>query len=374
MARRLSSPVFVGRTKELDALLSTADSAASGRASITLVGGEAGVGKTRFVGELAARLRERDWLVLEGGSVALGDDSLPFGPIVEALRALVREVDSERIATAAGASLPELARLVPELSGVVGSAADRRAPGGVAPGPHLRRRAPVARPVERGDADPPRRRGPPLGGPVDPGPARVPRPQRPPGAAAGRGHVPDRRAAPASSAHGLAGRGRPAATGRAVRPGTVPARRPRRAARPADRGRQRAVRADPDRFGRPAVRRQRLLRRGACGQHRRDRWLGRPAARDAPGRAPGPARQPLGRRRPSRGDRRRRRARGRPRRAGRRVRAGRACPRRGAARSGRRPAPARRPGCVRRPLPLPPRARPGGRVRPAAAVGTPPPP
>ena len=122
MARRLSSPVFVGRTKELDALLSTADSAASGRASITLVGGEAGVGKTRFVGELAARLRERDWLVLEGGSVALGDDSLPFGPIVEALRVLVREVDSERIATAAGASLPELARLVPELSGVVGSA------------------------------------------------------------------------------------------------------------------------------------------------------------------------------------------------------------------------------------------------------------
>ena len=98
MARRLSSPVFVGRTEELDALLSTADSAASGRASITLVGGEAGVGKTRFVGELAARLRERDWLVLEGGSVALGDDSLPFGPIVEALRALVREVDSGRIA------------------------------------------------------------------------------------------------------------------------------------------------------------------------------------------------------------------------------------------------------------------------------------
>ena len=32
------------------------------------------------------------------------------------------------------------------------------------------------------------------------------------------------------------------------------------------------------------------------------------------------------------------------------------------------------PGRVRRPLPLPPRAGPGGRVRPAAAVGTPPPP
>ena len=60
------------------------------------------------------------WLVLEGGTVALGDDGLPFGPIVEALRVLVRDVDADRIAAAAGPSLPELARLVPELSTVAG--------------------------------------------------------------------------------------------------------------------------------------------------------------------------------------------------------------------------------------------------------------
>ncbi len=116
MVRRLSSSVFVGRSDELRTLLSTAGAAASGETWFALVGGEAGVGKTRLVSEIAARLRERDWLVLEGGSVALGDEGLPFGPIVEALRALVREVDSDRIAAAAGPSLPELARLVPELS------------------------------------------------------------------------------------------------------------------------------------------------------------------------------------------------------------------------------------------------------------------
>ncbi len=119
MARRLSSPVFVGRSNELKALLAAADAAASGRASLVLVGGEAGVGKSRLVAEFSARLRERGWLVLQGGSVALGDDSLPFGPIIEALRALVHEVDADRIVAAAGPSLPELARLVPELSGMV---------------------------------------------------------------------------------------------------------------------------------------------------------------------------------------------------------------------------------------------------------------
>ncbi|HEV8403171.1 MAG TPA: AAA family ATPase [Candidatus Limnocylindrales bacterium] len=123
MARRLSSPVFVGRRDELQTLVEAADVAASGGAALVLVGGEAGVGKTRLVAEAAAGLRDRDWLVLEGGTVALGDDGLPFGPIVQALRALVRDVDPDRIALAAGPTLPELARLVPELSMVVGDGA-----------------------------------------------------------------------------------------------------------------------------------------------------------------------------------------------------------------------------------------------------------
>jgi DNA-binding CsgD family transcriptional regulator/tetratricopeptide (TPR) repeat protein len=120
MARRLSSPVFVGRVNELHTLFAAADAAASGETALVLVGGEAGVGKSRLTAEVAGGLRGRGWLVLEGGTVALGDDGLPFGPIVEALRALVRDVDAERIAAAAGPNLPELARLVPELSGVGG--------------------------------------------------------------------------------------------------------------------------------------------------------------------------------------------------------------------------------------------------------------
>ena len=96
-----------------------ADAAASGYPSFAIVGGEAGVGKSRLIAEIAGRLRSQGWLVVEGGSVALGDDSLPFGPIVEALRDLAHAVDPKEIAAAAGPSLAELAHLVPELSGVI---------------------------------------------------------------------------------------------------------------------------------------------------------------------------------------------------------------------------------------------------------------
>ncbi|MFL5676548.1 MAG: AAA family ATPase [Chloroflexota bacterium] len=115
MPRRLSSPVFVGRSDEFATLVAAARAAQDSNPSIVLVGGEAGVGKSRLVAEAAARFREDGWLVLEGGSVALGDDALPFGPIVEVLRALARDVDPDTIAAAAGPTLPVLARLVPEL-------------------------------------------------------------------------------------------------------------------------------------------------------------------------------------------------------------------------------------------------------------------
>ena len=99
--------------------MSAADAAVAGQPSLVVVGGEAGVGKSRLIAEMGGRLHARGWLILEGGSVAFGDDGLRFGPIVEALRALARDVDRDQIAAAAGSSLPELAQLVPELSGEI---------------------------------------------------------------------------------------------------------------------------------------------------------------------------------------------------------------------------------------------------------------
>ncbi|HET7516520.1 MAG TPA: AAA family ATPase, partial [Actinomycetes bacterium] len=67
-----------------------------------MVGGDAGVGKTRLLAEFTGTL---DAVVLRGGCLPLGATGLPFSPIVEVLRALADD-----------GLPPVLARLVPGLS------------------------------------------------------------------------------------------------------------------------------------------------------------------------------------------------------------------------------------------------------------------
>jgi DNA-binding CsgD family transcriptional regulator/tetratricopeptide (TPR) repeat protein len=122
VATRVSSPVFIGRARELEILGEAVVRATEGVASIVLIGGDAGIGKTRLVTETADLARAQGALVLEGGCVELGDSGgLPFAPIVEALRRLLDmtmddpggqfgSLDSIRSPATA-----ELGRLLPEL-------------------------------------------------------------------------------------------------------------------------------------------------------------------------------------------------------------------------------------------------------------------
>ncbi len=122
---RSVSPVFVGRTGELDTLndaLARAGggdtpgaSAAGGEPQALLLGGEAGVGKTRLVEEFARAAGRRGAVVALGGCVEIGADGLPFAPFSTALRALRRHLPEELAAAAAGQE-EELARLLPELA------------------------------------------------------------------------------------------------------------------------------------------------------------------------------------------------------------------------------------------------------------------
>lgn len=80
-----------------------------------LLGGEAGVGKTRLVEEFALAARREGAVVALGGCVEIGADGLPFAPFSTALRALRRLLPEEFVAAAAGQET-ELARLLPELS------------------------------------------------------------------------------------------------------------------------------------------------------------------------------------------------------------------------------------------------------------------
>ncbi|MET9383936.1 AAA family ATPase [Streptomyces sp. NPDC002928] len=111
---RSVSPVFVGRAEELGALDDALARAAAGEPQALLIGGEAGVGKTRLVEEFATAACRRGAVVALGGCVEIGADGLPFAPFSTALRALRRELPDELAAAAAGQE-EELARLLPEL-------------------------------------------------------------------------------------------------------------------------------------------------------------------------------------------------------------------------------------------------------------------
>ncbi|MFD7320193.1 AAA family ATPase [Streptomyces sp. NPDC059875] len=116
---RSVSPVFVGRAGELTALADALARAGEGEPQALLVGGEAGVGKTRLIEEFVAVACERGAYVAVGGCVEVGADGLPFAPFSTALRSLSRRLPDELAAAAAGQE-GELARLLPEL-GDVGS-------------------------------------------------------------------------------------------------------------------------------------------------------------------------------------------------------------------------------------------------------------
>ncbi len=111
---RSVSPVFVGRADELDTLNEALSRAAAGEPQALLIGGEAGVGKTRLVEEFATAACRRGAVVALGGCVEIGADGLPFAPFSTALRALRRALPDELAACAAGQE-EELARLLPEL-------------------------------------------------------------------------------------------------------------------------------------------------------------------------------------------------------------------------------------------------------------------
>ena len=115
MAIRVSSPILIGRTEELIHLNASLQLAIRGRSTTTLIAGEAGVGKTRLVSELATLARATGSLVLIGGCIVLGDGPLPFAPVTEAIRGLIRQTEPDELASVIGPSGSELARLVPDL-------------------------------------------------------------------------------------------------------------------------------------------------------------------------------------------------------------------------------------------------------------------
>jgi len=115
MSGRLVSPIVVGRAAELATIADGLGAAREGTATTILLAGEAGVGKSRLVAEAMRLANEQGMQVMRGACVNIGSAGVPYGPIVEALRELQRELPPEEMAELVGAGALDLARLVPSI-------------------------------------------------------------------------------------------------------------------------------------------------------------------------------------------------------------------------------------------------------------------
>jgi DNA-binding SARP family transcriptional activator len=107
--------------------------AVMGGAAVVAVAGEAGIGKTRLVAELAAHAHGAGFVVLRGRAQRAA--AMPFEPLVEALRGYLAHGTAivDELLPAFAPELAELARLVPALRGPAVEAPDVDGP------PHTQR-------------------------------------------------------------------------------------------------------------------------------------------------------------------------------------------------------------------------------------------
>jgi len=116
MAGGFSPGAFIGRAAELGRLEVALDRAEQGQPQLVLVAGDAGVGKTRLLVELADRARQRGAQVLVGGCLEVGDVGLPYVPVITALRSAIRDDERDQLLGSAAKGLPGLGRLLPEFA------------------------------------------------------------------------------------------------------------------------------------------------------------------------------------------------------------------------------------------------------------------
>ena len=165
MAGTLSSPLSSAGLAELAALDAALRRAEGGTPAIVLIGGDAGLGKTRLVDRVRRRPRgESGARVLIGGCLDLGGEGLPYGPFLEALRALGRELPPDDLRELLGDVGPELVAVAPGFARFLDARDEgtaprrrrcrppRRRPAARRPGPAVRadprpRRPPEQRPA-----------------------------------------------------------------------------------------------------------------------------------------------------------------------------------------------------------------------------------
>lgn len=123
----LSCPSSVGREDSLLSLLERLDRAATGEGKVLLLGGDAGVGKSRLVRELKNEANSRQVRIIEGRCSST-ESSVPYAPLMDALRFRIAKGEGEEVARMLGPLRSVLAPLFPQLDGAsdTGEPSERR--------------------------------------------------------------------------------------------------------------------------------------------------------------------------------------------------------------------------------------------------------
>jgi DNA-binding CsgD family transcriptional regulator/tetratricopeptide (TPR) repeat protein len=113
---RLDRGRLIGRGAEEARLDAALEAAVAARGTTVIVGGEAGIGKSRLIRRVMDIARERGATVLGGACLPAGSGAIPYAPFVEAVRGLTRSVEPARLAALLGPARNEVARLLPEVA------------------------------------------------------------------------------------------------------------------------------------------------------------------------------------------------------------------------------------------------------------------
>ncbi len=115
-ATRPADNPLVGRATEWETLLRSYE-AVGERGHVTVLEGEAGIGKTRLAEEFVAHVSSGGATVVAARCYT-GEKNLAYGPFVEGLSAAIGREDIRRLEGLSASSLAEIARLLPELVGL----------------------------------------------------------------------------------------------------------------------------------------------------------------------------------------------------------------------------------------------------------------
>ena len=113
MTSRVTSSHLVGRQRQLSLLVEALEDVRAGAGAVYALAGDAGIGKTRLLREVAVEAAARGFLVTVGSCLDVGDGMIAYTPVVEVVRRLASQLDTDTLEKASGPYSGVLRALVP---------------------------------------------------------------------------------------------------------------------------------------------------------------------------------------------------------------------------------------------------------------------